>query len=121
MTELIFREIMLSPNAIHNLWSLVLGVLQRTKPVGEGMRLFSKTKAIERCESKRGIAQPGITIIPVALLADRLWKRGGGCGHKRACGSVGHHFEREYTTMDSFPILAILGTLREPSAPAVER
>src|SRR5262245_28535686 len=54
------------------------------RPTKKPQRLLRAPDAIERVNRERGVAQPRIAIIPVALAADHLWQRRGRRRHQRA-------------------------------------
>src|SRR5215469_18913989 len=75
----------LASNAIHDLILRCFSGDSSQEPVAPRRRLAVKPRVHEGQQSKCRIAQPTITVIPVALAAEFLGQRGCGCGDDSAC------------------------------------
>ena len=86
----------------------------------KSMCLFSKAQYVEGIQSKGGIAQPGVAIIPIAHPSQFFGQRGGGSRHNSPSGRIGQHFEHQCTAFDPGIISSFVGAARKPGTPPVQ-
>jgi hypothetical protein len=65
------------------------------QPQGEPHRLRQEADTKQRGNRQRGIAHPGVPVVPVPLAADLLGQAGGGRGDQPPGGGVGHELQRD--------------------------
>src|SRR6266446_8177681 len=78
-------ELVAAVETVHDLQGTVrLELLHaRRDPTHEGRRLVCVAQAHQAVEGKRGVADPGVPVVPVALTADRLRQPEGRSGDDR--------------------------------------
>ena len=80
---------------------------------------------VERLEREARVSDPGEAVVPVALAADRLRQRGGGCGDDRAGRRVGEPLQHARAEADQLavgPLVdVVLGLPRPPGLGGVLR
>ena len=68
--------------------------------VEEVVGLPVEAERVEAPQHERGVADPGVAVVPVALAAGRLGQRGGGRRHHRAGRRVGQALQRERAALE---------------------
>ena len=86
-------------------------------PVQERLALFVVAEGEQRAQGERGVAQPAVTIVPVADSAQLLRERGRGRRDDRAGWGVGHQLERERAADDGVAVRSLVGAARRPGLP----
>ena len=87
------------------------------QPVPEAGRLLGEADAQQAVQRERSVADPGVTVVPVAFPADRLGQaasRGRDDGPRRL---EGEKLEREGGALNHGPPAAGIGALRQPAPP----
>src|SRR2546428_7991159 len=85
---------MLATDAIHDLKVFVAGRDVRDE-VEEVVGLAREPKRVETPQHEGAVADPGVSIVPVALAADRLRQRGRGGGKERSRRAVSEALQRK--------------------------
>src|SRR5678815_3787782 len=80
------------------------------------MRVAEAHQAVER---ERGVADPGVPVVPVALAADRLRQPEGGSGDDRAVRARSEELQREGRTVYGLAPATRVGATRNPASPEV--
>ena len=91
------------------------------QPAGERRRLLGEAHPEQGVDRERGVAHPGVPVVPVALAAHLLGQAGGGGGDQRAGRGVGHQLQRDRRPLQRLPPPAGVRRLREPAAPEAPR
>src|ERR1700694_695075 len=94
-----------------------LGEMAVRQPVEELLRLARESEMEERVERERGIAQPGVAVVPVARTADGLGEAGRGRGQNRPRRRVREQLEDQSRTPDRLTIWAVIRDLLDPAPP----
>ena len=90
--------------------------------VEEVVGLPVEPERVEAPEHERGVAEPRVAVVPVALAARRLRQRGRGGGDQRAGGRVGEALERERAALQvAAPRVVGEVAAGEPVLPVVRR
>ena len=100
VVERLLGKLGLAADAVHDLELALLGLGHVGDEVEEVVRLPVEAERVEAPEHERGVADPGVAVVPVALAAGRLGQRGGGRGHERAGRRVGEALERERAALE---------------------
>ena len=120
-------------DAVHDLELALLGLGDVGHEVEEVVRLPVEPERVQAPERERGVADPGVAVVPVALAARRLRQRGGGGGDHRAGRRVGEALERERAALQIAaprvvgelaavePVLPVVGGPDEPAVGVLER
>jgi hypothetical protein len=87
------------------------------QPVPEADRLLGETDAQQAVWRERGVADPGVAVVPVALPADRLGQAASRGRDDGPRGLEGEELEREGGAFHHAPPAAGIGTLRHPAPP----
>ena len=82
--------------------------------------LFGEADAQQTVQGERGVANPGVAIVPVALAANGFRQTARGSRDDRAGGLERQQLKRERGALDDFAPAARIGTLRQPAAPVVD-
>src|SRR5580698_10578822 len=85
--------------------------------IHETRGFFGKSDAQQRVDAERGIADPGIAIIPVALAADGFGKAAGGRGDDGAGWLKRQQFQKQRAAVDGLAPAAMIGGFRKPAPP----
>ena len=121
MVERLLREFGPAVDAVHELQGAgpsAVGVLPAVlQPVPEAGRLLGEADAQQAVERERGVANPGVAVVPVALAADRLGQAAGRRRDDRPGRLEGQELERQGGAVDHLPPAAGVGALREPAPP----
>ncbi len=91
------------------------------QPLPERRGLFGEAQPQERVERERGVADPGVAVVPVATAAELLGEARGGRGHDPARGPEGEQLERERRAVHHLAPAALVAGLGQPLAPVLER
>ena len=90
------------------------------EPAHIGVGFLDETQAHERIDGERGIADPGIAVVPVAFAAGRFRQPERGRGDDGAVFARGQEFQRQGRAVDHLaPAPAIVG-LADPTAPELQ-
>ena len=89
------------------------------QPDEEAARLHRLPHAQEGVDSDAGVAGPGIAVVPVAAVPDRLRERGGGGGDGRAGRGVGQKAERQEAADDVVVERSGVGDVGAPLPPSL--
>ncbi len=84
-------------------------------------RLPVEAEPVERAQHERGVADPGVAVVPVARPAGRLGQRGRGRRHDGAGGGVAQTLEGERAALDVARARDGRGTCRWTASPASRR
>ena len=99
--ELRLGQVGLAADAVHDLEVLDAGGQgDHLQPVQPGLSLVDLADPAQGAERQRGIAQPGVAVVPVAGAADALGQRGRGGGDDRAGRLVLQALQRERRALD---------------------
>src|SRR5262249_18491026 len=108
-------------DAIHDLdysWPLAADELQES---AECFRLAAVTEHREGEECEARVAEPAVSIIPVALAADFLRERGGSRGHDRPGRRIGQQLQREGAPHDNIAVWSVIPAIADPLDPECPR
>ena len=110
-------------DAVHDLQRLALGQLSAAglEPVHERRRLLLEADAKQRVEGERGVANPGVAVVPVAPAADGLGQRGRRRRDDGAGGGVGEQLEHQRAALDHLPPAPLVGAVADPPSPVAHR
>ncbi len=119
-----FGEIGLTPDPVHDLEVPRARLAARAQCLdqeGEVLeRLPLEAEVVQRPEHERGVADPGVAVVPVALAARRLRERGRPGGHDRPGRRVAQRLQRERAPLDvGAPGVVGDGGQCEPVAPVL--
>ena len=121
VVERLLREFGPAVDAVHELQGagpLAVGVLPAVlQPVPEAGRLLGEPDAEQAVQRERGVADPGVAVVPVARAADRLGQAAGRCRDDRPRRFEGQELERDGRAVDHLPPAAGVGAPREPAPP----
>ena len=107
----------LAADAVHDLDLIGTAGHRPKQPFAPRLRFFVKA-GIHRAEQRqRGVAQPAVAIVPIALAADFLRQRRGRRGDDAAGRPVGERFQRDHGTADRVRPFAGRAALCRPSGP----
>ena len=87
------------------------------QPAAELRRLLGEPQPQQRVDGERGVAHPGVAVVPVTLAADLLGQAGGRRGHQPAGRGVGHQLQRDRRALQHLPPAPGVGGAAEPGAP----
>ena len=85
------------------------------QPAHERRRLLGEAEPQQRVERERGVADPRVAVVPVALAAELLGQRRGRRGHERAGRRVGEQLERQRRAVHHLAPAAAVARLRRAS------
>src|SRR6185312_17556573 len=85
----------LALHPVHHLEGPVAAATGIREEVEEVVGLVVEAERVEAPEPERGVADPGVAVVPVASAARRLRQRSGARGRERAGGGVGQALERQ--------------------------
>ena len=122
VVERLLDQLGLAADPVHDLEPALLGLGHVGDEVEEVVGLPVEAERVEAPEHERGVADPGVAVVPVALPAGRLGKRRGGGGHHRPGRRVGEALQRERAALEVGPP-RVVGELAvvEPVLPVVGR
>ena len=83
-------------DAVHDLKLLRAAGDGAQQPFAPGLRLLVIAGMHDGEQRQRGVAQPAVAVIPIALAADPLRQRGGGSGDDAAGRPIGQRFQRDH-------------------------
>ena len=107
-------------DAVHDLQRAVLVRLEVADELHELVGLPVEVEVVERLEGEGRVADPGEAVVPIALAARGLRKRGRKRRHRGACRHVGESLDRECGTLDRLAEAVVWHpSLGEPAAPVV--
>ena len=89
------------------------------QPVAERAGLLAVAQAEQGVDGERGVPDPGVPVVPVALAADLLGQPHGGGGDRRPGRGVGHQLERYRGPAHHLPPAAGVGGAVDPVPPGV--
>ena len=95
VVERLLGQVGAAVDPVHDLQPALRGLGAVGDEVEEVVGLPVEAERVEAPERERGVADPGVAVVPVALAAGRLGQRGGGGGDDRAGRRVGQALERE--------------------------
>lgn len=72
-----------------------LPVTARNSHLRHAFHLLDESRAKQRVQRERGIAQPAETVVPIAAAADLFRQRRGTGGHDAACLAVRQSLQRQ--------------------------
>ena len=98
--ELLLLQLGLAVDAVHDLELALLGLGHVGYEVEEVVGLPVEAQGVEAPERERGVPDPGVAVVPVALPARRLRQRRGGRGDHGAGGRVGEALERQRAALE---------------------
>jgi hypothetical protein len=76
--------------------------------------------AVHQSQQREGcVAQPAISVVPVAHTSDIFRKRGGGRSDNASCWAEGECLERDHGTRHQLAVLPLVGALSGPLCPEV--
>ena len=87
------------------------------QPVHEAAGLVSKADAEQRVQGEGGVADPGVTVVPVADTPQFFGQAASGRGDDGAGGLVGEQLQNEGGALDHLAPPTLVGALGEPVAP----
>ena len=87
------------------------------QPAAELGGLLGEAQPQQRVDGERGIAHPGVAVVPVALPTDLLGQAGGRRRHQPAGRGVGHQLQRDGRAVQHLPPAPGVGAAVEPGAP----
>ena len=102
VVEELLAEVLAAVDAVHDLQGEVTGLAdQRLEEEREVLhRLPGETEAVERAQHERRVADPGVSIVPVALATRRLGQGRGGRSHDGAGRRVAEALEGQRAPLD---------------------
>src|SRR5665811_1166917 len=99
MIELLFLELALAPDPIHDLELTLLGLSDIGDEVEEVVRLVVEPERVEGPEHERRVANPAVAIVPVAVPARALGQRCGRGRDHRSRWTEGQALQGERTAL----------------------
>ena len=121
MVECLLRELGPAIDAVHELQGagpVLVGILPAIlQPVPEAGRLLGEPDAEQAVQRERGIADPGVAVVPVARAADRLGQAARRGGDDRPRRFERQELERQGGAVDHFSPAAGVSALRKPAPP----
>ena len=87
------------------------------EPAHERRGLLGEAEPEQAVERERGVADPRVAVVPVALAADLLGQRGRRRGDERAGRRVGEQLQRERGAVDHLAPAPAVARLLQPAAP----
>src|SRR5262249_15980132 len=121
MLEDLLVERHLRADAIHDLDYSRPFAADEPHESAECFRLAAVTEHREGEECEGRVAEPAISIIPVALAADLLRERGGGRGHDRPSRRIGQQLQREGAPNDNVAVWSVIPAIADPLDPECTR
>ena len=120
VAELLFPELGAAVHVVQHT-QLRPGEARRVQhPVEECARLVEIAETGERAHRERGVPQPAVAVIPVAIRAKRFGKRRGRCRNHGPGERVGEQLERQCAANDCVAIGSRVSRLRAPPAPPAQ-
>ena len=119
--ERLLAELVAAVETVHDLQGTVrLELLDaRRHPAHEGPRLLRVAEAHQAVEGKGGVADPGVSVVPVALAADRLGQPERGSGDDRAVLARSEELQRERRAVHRLTPATTVGAAADPAPPEV--
>ena len=121
MVELDLREEALAARAVHDLERLRAPGGRPPEPRHVVVRLVPVAEHEERIDRERGVAEPGVAVVPVALAADLLRERRGRRCHDRSRRRVRQPLEDEAASKHLFPVRPDVSAALGPGLPVPDR
>ena len=113
---------LLAADPVHDLQVAVALAGDVGDEVEEVVGLPVEAERVEAPQRERGVADPGVAVVPVALAARRLRQRRGRRGDHRAGRRVGEALERQRAALQvAAPRVVGEVAVREPLVPEVRR
>ena len=108
---------------VHDLQPAVAVGLEVGDELHELVRLPVESQEVQRLEREGRVAHPRVAVVPVALAARRLRKRGRQRGHRRPGRHVGQALDRQRRALDRLAPAVVGERARpgEPTAPEADR
>src|SRR5215203_807794 len=125
VVENLFFEVRRAVDPVHDLQRA--GALTRSlsnpvpEPAAEGGGLFGVAEPEQRVHGEGGVADPGVSVVPVALAAHLFGEAGRGGGDQCAGRGVGHQLERHRRAGYLLLPTAVVRRAPEPTAPEAHR
>ena len=90
------------------------------QPAHVGVGLVDETQAHEGVNGERGVADPGVAIVPVAFAANAFRQAEGRGGEDGAVFARGEQLHRQCRAIDHFPPATAIAGLPDPVAPELQ-
>ena len=90
------------------------------QPLHVVVGFIDKAQAHERVNGERGISDPRVAVIPIALAAGGFRQAEGGGGEDRTVATRGQQFQGEGGAIDDFPPAPAIVGFADPAAPVFE-
>ncbi len=120
MVELLLLQATLAADPVHDLQLPLLGLGEVGDEIEEIVGLPVEAEGVERPQHERGVADPGVAVVPVAFATKRLRQRGRGRRHHRPSGGVAQPLERQRAALQvRAPGMVGEGALLEPLLPVM--
>ena len=112
-------QLMAAVNAVHNLQGAVRIQLAGPflDPVHKLGRLLGKANPQQGVQSKGGVPDPGIAVVPIPHPAQILRQAAGGGGDDGSGGFIGQQFQGESRALHHFPPAPLVSAAGQPVAP----
>ncbi len=121
VVERLLGQVALAADAVHDLQRAVLVAVEVDDELHEVVGLPVEPERVERVEGERGVAHPGVAVVPVALATRRLGQRCRQRRDQRAGRRVGEALQRQRRALQVArpPVVGELA-VGQPRAPVVE-